>query len=153
MLEQFAKNSLVNIFLKASGDLEIDTHHTIEDVAILLGDALSLAMGDRSKITRYASSTLIMDESRAEIDVDLCTRSNLNISIPSLNEFVGEFPTEMLNHFLDSFIKQLRFTCHIKVDGQNTHHLIEILFKCLGKCFRDALKINERMATSTKGIL
>ena len=153
MLEQFAKNSLVNIFLKASGDLEIDMHHTIEDVAILLGDALSLAMGDRSKITRYASSTLIMDESRAEIDVDLCTRSNLNISIPSLNEFVGEFPTEMLNHFLDSFIKQLRFTCHIKVDGQNTHHLIEILFKCLGKCFRDALKINERMATSTKGIL
>ena len=153
MLDQFSKNSLINIYLKATGDLAIDAHHTIEDTAILLGDALSQAMGERSNINRYASSTLIMDEARAQIDIDLCTRSNLNLKIPELSEYVGDFPSEMLTHFLDTLVKHLKFSCHIDIDGKNSHHMIEILFKCLGKSFQEALKINKQQATSTKGIL
>ena len=153
MLEQFAKNSNINLFLRSKGDLEIDLHHTIEDTAIILGQVISDSLADRENINRYSSQTIIMDESVAKIDIDLCSRSNLNLNIPKLNDFVGDFPTEMLNHFLDTFIKNLKFTCHININGSNSHHLIEVLFKCLGKAFKDSIKINSEVVTSTKGIL
>ena len=153
MLEQFAKNSNINLFLRSKGDLEIDLHHTIEDTAIILGQVISDSLADRENINRYSSQTIIMDESVAKIDIDLCSRSNLNLNIPKLNDFVGDFPTEMLNHFLDTFIKNLKFTCHINIDGSNSHHLIEVLFKCLGKAFKDSIEINSEVVTSTKGIL
>ena len=153
MLEQFAKNSNINLFLRSKGDLEIDLHHTIEDTAIILGQVISDSLADRENINRYSSQTIVMDESVAKIDIDLCSRSNLNLNIPKLNDFVGDFPTEMLNHFLDTFIKNLKFTCHINIDGSNSHHLIEVLFKCLGKAFKDSIEINSEVVTSTKGIL
>ena len=153
MLEQFAKNSNINLFLRSKGDLEIDLHHTIEDTAIILGQVISDSLADRENINRYSSQTIIMDESVAKIDIDLCSRSNLNLNIPKLNDFVGDFPTEMLNHFLDTFIKNLKFTCHINIDGSNSHHLIEVLFKCLGKAFKESIEINSEVVTSTKGIL
>ena len=153
MLEQFAKNSNINLFLRSKGDLEIDLHHTIEDTAIILGQVISDSLADRENINRYSSQTIIMDESVAKIDIDLCSRSNLNLNIPKLNDFVGDFPTEMLNHFLDTFIKNLKFTCHININGSNSHHLIEVLFKCLGKAFKDSIEINSKVVTSTKGIL
>ena len=153
MLEQFAKNSNINLFLRSKGDLEIDLHHTIEDTAIILGQVISDSLADRENINRYSSQTIIMDESVARVDIDLCSRSNLNLNIPKLNDFVGDFPTEMLNHFLDTFIKNLKFTCHINIDGSNSHHLIEVLFKCLGKAFKDSIEINSEVVTSTKGIL
>ena len=153
MLEQFAKNSNINLFLRSKGDLEIDLHHTIEDTAIILGQVISDSLADRENINRYSSQTIIMDESVAKIDIDLCSRSNLNLNIPKLNDFVGDFPTEMLNHFLDTFIKNLKFTCHININGSNSHHLIEVLFKCLGKAFKESIEINSEVVTSTKGIL
>ena len=153
MLEQFAKNSNINLFLRSKGDLEIDLHHTIEDTAIILGQVISDSLADRENINRYSSQTIVMDESVAKIDIDLCSRSNLNLNIPKLNDFVGDFPTEMLNHFLDTFIKNLKFTCHINIDGSNSHHLIEVLFKCLGKAFKESIEINSEVVTSTKGIL
>ena len=153
MLEQFTKNSNINLFLRAKGDLEIDLHHTIEDTAIILGQVLSDSLAERENINRYSSQTIIMDESSAKVDIDLCSRSNLNLNIPKLNDFVGDFPTEMLNHFLDTFIKNLRFTCHININGLNSHHLIEVLFKCLGKAFKESIAINSEVVTSTKGIL
>lgn len=153
MLEQFAKNSNINLFLRSKGDLEIDLHHTIEDTAIILGQVISNSLADRENINRYSSQTIVMDESVAKIDIDLCSRSNLNLNIPKLNDFVGDFPTEMLNHFLDTFIKNLKFTCHINIDGSNSHHLIEVLFKCLGKAFKESIEINSEVVTSTKGIL
>ena len=153
MLEQFAKNSNINLFLRSKGDLEIDLHHTIEDTAIILGQVISDSLADRENINRYSSQTIVMDESVAKIDIDLCSRSNLNLNIPKLNDFVGDFPTEMLNHFLDTFIKNLKFTCHINIDGSNSHHLIEVLFKCLGKAFKESIEINSEVITSTKGIL
>ena len=147
MLDNFL-NSLINIYLKAKGDLEIDAHHTIEDTAILR-DALSQAMGERSNINRYASSTLIMDEARAQIDIDLCTRSNLNLKIPELSEYIGDFPSEMLTHFLDTLVKHLKFSCHIDIRRKN-FITDRILFKCLGKV---SGSLKSRNATSTKGIL
>ena len=153
MLEQFAKNSNINLFLRSKGDLEIDLHHTIEDTAIILGQVISDSLADRENINRYSSQTIVMDESVAKIDIDLCSRSNLNLNIPKLNDFVGDFPTEMLDHFLDTFIKNLKFTCHININGSNSHHLIEVLFKCLGKAFKESIEINSEVVTSTKGIL
>ena len=153
MLEQFCKNSGLNIFLRAVGDIQIDLHHTIEDTAIVLGEVISKSLSSRENINRYASKTIIMDESSAKIDIDLCSRTNLNLSIPILNNFVGDFPTEMLSHFLESFVKNLKFTCHIEVKGSNSHHIIEVLFKCLGKAFKESIQLNKEEITSTKGLL
>ena len=153
MLEQFCKNSGLNIFLRAVGDLKIDLHHTIEDTAIVLGEAISESLSSRENINRYASKTIIMDESSAKVDIDLCSRTNLNLSIPILNNFVGDFPTEMLSHFLESFVKNLKFPCHIEVKGSNSHHLIEVLFKCLGKAFKESIQLNTEEVASTKGLL
>ena len=153
MLEQFCKNSGLNIFLRTVGDLQIDLHHTIEDTAIVLGEVISECLCSRENINRYSSKTVIMDESRAKVDIDLCSRANLNLSIPILNNFVGDFPTEMLSHFLESFVKNLKFTCHIEIKGSNSHHLIEVLFKCLGKAFRESIQLNTKEITSTKGLL
>ena len=153
MLEQFCKNSGLNIFLRTVGDLQIDLHHTIEDTAIVLGEVISESLCSRENINRYSSKTVIMDESRAKVDIDLCSRANLNLSIPILNNFVGDFPTEMLSHFLESFVKNLKFTCHIEIKGSNSHHLIEVLFKCLGKAFRESIQLNTKEITSTKGLL
>ena len=104
MLEQFTKNSNVNLYLKATGDLNIDLHHTIEDTAIVLGQLISDSLADRESINRYSSQTIVMDESSAKVDIDLCSRTNLNLKIPKLNNFVGDFPTEMINHFFDTFV-------------------------------------------------
>ena len=153
MLEQFTKNSNVNLYLKATGDLNIDLHHTIEDTAIVLGQLISDSLADRESINRYSSQTIVMDESSAKVDIDLCSRTNLNLKIPKLNNFVGDFPTEMINHFFDTFVKNAKFTCHINVTGSNSHHLIEVLFKCFGKAFKESIEINSKIATSTKGIL
>ena len=153
MLEQFCKNSGLNIFLRTVGDLKIDLHHTIEDTAIVLGEVISESLCSRENINRYSSQTIIMDESSAKVDIDLCSRTNLNLSIPILNNFVGDFPTEMLSHFLESFVKNLKFTCHIEIKGSNSHHLIEVLFKCLGKAFRESIQLNTQEITSTKGLL
>ena len=153
MLEQFCKNSGLNIFLRTVGDLQIDLHHTIEDTAIVLGEVISESLSSREHINRYSSQTIIMDESSAKVDIDLCSRTNLNLSIPKLNNFVGDFPTEMLRHFLESFVKNLKFTCHIEIKGSNSHHLIEVLFKCLGKAFRESIQLNTQEITSTKGLL
>ena len=153
MLEQFCKNSGLNIFLRTVGDLQIDLHHTIEDTAIVLGEVISESLSSREHINRYSSQTIIMDESSAKVDIDLCSRANLNLSIPKLNNFVGDFPTEMLSHFLESFVKNLKFTCHIEIKGSNSHHLIEVLFKCLGKAFRESIQLNTQENTSTKGLL
>ena len=153
MLEQFCKNSGLNIFLRSVGDIQIDLHHTIEDTAIVLGEVISKSLSSRENINRYASKTIIMDESSAKVDIDLCSRTNLNLSTPILNNFVGDFPTEMLSHFLESFVKNLKFTCHIKVKGSNSHHIIEVLFKCLGKAFKESIQLNKEEITSTKGLL
>ena len=152
MLEQFSRNSKINIFLKSTGDILVDTHHSIEDVAIVLGQAINNALGDRGNIKRYSNTTMIMDECSANIQIDLCSRINLKYKLPKLTEYVGDLPTEMVKHFIDTFIKNLGITAHVKVLGENSHHIVEILFKALGMAIGESVELTNQ-ASSTKGIL
>jgi histidinol dehydrogenase len=118
MLEQFAKHGKFDLTIHSLGDLEIDEHHTIEDVAIALGEAFKDALGDRNKIERYSSSeSLVMDETISKVSIDMASRNLLKMKILKLREFVGEFSTYMFEHFFISFVNTMSFTCHIETKG------------------------------------
>ena len=136
------------------GDLDIDEHHTIEDVAITLGEAFNKAIGKRSGIERYSSNeTLVMDETLSTVSIDMASRTMLQMDYPVLKEYVGDFPTEMFEHFFISFINSLGFTCHISTKGNNSHHIVEATFKSFTRALSKALKFNNSQILSTKGIL
>ena len=154
MLEQFAKHGSFDISIQALGDLDIDEHHTIEDVAITLGEAFNKAIGKRSGIERYSSNeTLVMDETLSTVSIDMASRTMLQMDYPVLKEYVGDFPTEMFEHFFISFINALGFTCHISTKGKNSHHIVEATFKSFTRALSKALKFNNSQILSTKGIL
>ncbi|MBL6595181.1 MAG: histidinol dehydrogenase [Flavobacteriales bacterium] len=154
MLEQFAKHGRFDITINSIGDLEIDEHHTIEDVAITLGDAFKQALGDRTNIERYSSNqSLVMDETISNVSIDMASRNLLKMQTSKLREYVGDFPTEMFEHFFISFVNTLSFTCHIDTKGSNSHHIVEATFKSFTRALSDALKQNNKNIASTKGIL
>jgi len=154
MLEQFAKHGSFDISIQALGDLDIDEHHTIEDVAITLGDAFNKAIEKRSNIERYSSNeTLVMDETLSTVSIDMASRTMLQMDYPVLKEYVGDFPTEMFEHFFISFVNTLGFTCHISTKGKNSHHIVEATFKSFTRALSKALKLNNSQILSTKGIL
>ena len=154
MLEQFAKHGKFDLTIHSLGDLEIDEHHTIEDVAIALGEAFKDALGDRNKIERYSSSeSLVMDETISKVSIDMASRNLLKMKTSKLREFVGDFPTEMFEHFFISFVNTMSFTCHIETKGTNSHHIIEATFKSFTRALRKALVINNNDIASTKGLL
>ena len=154
MLEQFAKHGRFDITINSIGDLEIDEHHTIEDVAITLGDAFKQALGDRTNIERYSSNqSLVMDETISNVSIDMASRNLLKMKTSKLREYVGDFPTEMFEHFFISFVNTLSFTCHIDTKGSNSHHIVEATFKSFTRALSDALKQNNKNIASTKGIL
>ena len=154
MLEQFAKHGRFDITINSIGDLEIDEHHTIEDVAIALGNAFKQALGDRQNIQRYSSNqSLVMDETISNVSIDMASRNLLKMKTSKLREYVGDFPTEMFEHFFISFVNTLSFTCHIDTKGSNSHHIVEATFKSFTRALSDALKQNNKNIASTKGIL
>ena len=154
MLEQFAKHGRFDITINSIGDLEIDEHHTIEDVAIALGDAFKQALGDRQNIERYSSNqSLVMDETISNVSIDMASRNLLKMKTSKLREYVGDFPTEMFEHFFISFVNTLSFTCHIDTKGSNSHHIVEATFKSFSRALSDALKENNKNIASTKGVL
>ena len=154
MLEQFAKHGRFDITINSIGDLEIDEHHTIEDVAITLGDAFKQALGDRTNIERYSSNqSLVMDETISNVSIDMASRNLLKMETSKLREYVGDFPTEMFEHFFISFVNTLSFTCHIDTKGSNSHHIVEATFKSFTRALSDALKENNNNIASTKGVL
>ena len=154
MLEQFAKHGSFDLTINCIGDLEIDEHHTIEDVAIALGDAFKAALGDRNKIERYSSSeSLVMDETISKVSIDMASRNLLKMKTSKLREYVGDFPTEMFEHFFISFVNTLSFTCHIETKGSNSHHIVEATFKSFTRALSAALQKNNAYVASTKGIL
>ncbi len=154
MLEQLAKHSLFDLELSCQGDLEIDEHHTIEDVGIALGDCFRQALGDKRGIERYASErTVPMDEAKAEVALDLSGRPYFKFFADFQREYVGDFPTEMLGHFLRSFCDAAKINLHITLNGENTHHLVEITFKGLARCLKDAVQREGNSLPSTKGVL
>ena len=154
MLEQFAKHGGFDITVNSFGDLEIDEHHTIEDVAIALGDAFKQAIGERESIERYSSSeSLVMDETISKVSIDMSSRNLLKMKTSKLREYVGDFPTEMFEHFFVSFVNTLSFTCHIDTQGINSHHIVEATFKSFTRALSAALIRNNKNIASTKGVL
>ena len=154
MLEQFAKHGSFDITINSIGDLEIDEHHTIEDVAIALGDAFKQALGERKNIERYSSNeSLVMDETISNVSIDMSSRNLLKMKTSKLREYVGDFPTEMFEHFFISFVNTLSFTCHIDTKGTNSHHIVEATFKSFTRALSAALIQNNKNIASTKGML
>ena len=154
MLEQLSKHSGINLSVKCIGDTHIDEHHTIEDVAISLGSSINEALGDRKNINRYSSNfSVVMDECQSDCLIDLSSRSYLKYQTSKLREFVGDLPTEMVEHFFKSLVENAKFTCHLKTKGENTHHIVESSFKSFAKAFGEAIKLNSSGSSSTKGFL
>lgn len=155
MLDQIAKHGLLDLNIHSTGDLEIDEHHTIEDVAIALGQAITKALGDKRGIERYGF-VLPMDESRSTVALDLSGRPYLVFEGNFTREYVGDFPTEMTEHFFYSLAINLNATLHISVVGSNDHHKIEACFKCFARTLRQCVYRDERnmgRIPSSKGVL
>lgn len=157
MLEQLAKHAGFSLMLKAQGDLEIDDHHTVEDIGIALGQALSQALGDKRGIGRYGF-LLPMDEALATVAIDLSGRPFTAFQGFQFNgnfhrETIGNFSTELVPHFFRSFSDALGATLHIKIEGENTHHMIESIFKGVGRSLKQAIQKTGDSIPSTKGVL
>ena len=157
MLEQLARHGLMDITLRATGDLHIDFHHTVEDTGIVLGQALAQAMGDKQGITRYADTHLAMDEAMTRVAVDVSGRPYLVWDVAFTRDKLGELDTELLREWFQAFAQNAGITLHIAtLYGQNNHHIAETCFKGLARTLRQALTIDPRQAgriPSTKGSL
>ncbi|HEX4046549.1 MAG TPA: bifunctional histidinol-phosphatase/imidazoleglycerol-phosphate dehydratase HisB [Elusimicrobiota bacterium] len=152
MLEQLAKHGGFDLRLSVKGDLHIDEHHTVEDVGLALGGALRKALGDKVGIGRYGF-TLPMDESLASAAVDLSGRAYFKFDGKFPRESVGGLPTELVPHFFRSLSDALGATLHLRVRGENAHHMVEACFKAVGRALRPALKLGGGGLPSTKGSL
>lgn len=155
MLEQIARHGLVDLNISCDGDLEVDEHHTVEDVAIALGETLIKALGDKKGIERYAF-VLPMDEAQATVALDLSGRPYLVFEGEFNREYVGDLPTEMVKHFFYSLAMSLKATLHISFDGENDHHKIEACFKGFARTLKSAVERNLRtmdQIPSSKGAL
>lgn len=157
MLEQLSKHSLIDLTIKAKGDLHIDDHHLTEDVAIVIGQALRQAMGDLKGIRRYASQTLPMDEALSRVSLDVSGRPYLIWNVSFSQPKVGGFDTELFREWFQAFAMNSGITLHVEnIYGDNNHHIIEICFKALARALREALEIDPRQKDSlptTKGKL
>jgi imidazoleglycerol-phosphate dehydratase len=157
MLEQLSKHSLVDINLKAKGDLHIDLHHTTEDSGIVVGEAIAKALGDKKGIKRYAHAYIPMDETLSRVSLDISNRPYLVWNVKLKVEKLGEMDTELFKEWFQAFSQSAGITLHIEnIYGDNSHHIIESCFKGLARALRIALEKDARAADSlpsTKGIL
>lgn len=156
-LTLFAKHGSFDLEVTCKGDVEVDFHHSVEDVGICLGDAFSNAIGDMRGICRYGSMILPMDETLILASVDVSGRSYLNYSLNIPTQKVGEFDTELTSEFFLAFVRKSNVTLHLKqLDGTNSHHIIEGTFKAFARALKAAVKIDETKKDeipSTKGVL
>ena len=154
MVEQLSKHSLIDLNLKVDGDLHIDEHHTIEDTAIALGEAIANALGNKRGIERYGF-LLPMDDCLAQVAIDFGGRAWLVWDVQFKREYVGDVPTEMFYHFFKSFSDAAKCNLNIKAEGDNEHHKIESIFKAFAKAIKMAVAVNENSDAlpTTKGLL
>lgn len=157
MLEQLSKHSLIDLTVKAKGDLHIDHHHTTEDSAIVIGKAIAEALGDKKGINRYAHSYIPMDETLSRVAIDLSGRAYLIWKVTFARDKVGEMDTELFKEWFQAFSQAVGVTLHIEcLYGENCHHQIESCFKGLAYALKQAIAIDPRkadMIPSTKGVL
>lgn len=155
-LELFAKHGLFDLVVECKGDLEIDDHHSVEDIAITLGQAFAQALGDKAGIARYGSSYVPMDEALCRSVIDLSGRFFLVYEVEVNRQFIGNFTVEMAEHFWRSFAENLKCNLHIDlIRGRNAHHIIEATFKATARALKQAVSIDERIegVMSTKGTI
>lgn len=156
MLDQIARHGLIDLDLTCDGDLNVDEHHTIEDTAIALGQAIRQAISEnKAGIQRYGF-VLPMDEAQATVAIDLSDRPYLRWEVDLEREYVGDFPTEMLEHFFYTLAMNVKATLHVSATGKNEHHVIESIFKGFAKALRFAISRNERIRgilPTTKGTI
>lgn len=157
MLDQIARHGLIDLDIKAKGDLHIDDHHTVEDIGITLGQAFDKAVGDKKGIVRYGHAYVPLDEALSRVVIDFSGRPGLVYNIDFARARVGDFDVDLFSEFFHGFINHAKVTLHIdNVRGKNAHHQIETVFKAFGRALRMALSADERMAgitPSTKGAL
>jgi len=153
MLNSFARHGFFDIKIKANGDLNVDDHHTVEDVGILLGDAFIQALGNKKGINRMAHAIIPMDDALATVAVDISGRSYTVMNFSFKKPKVGDLSTENVEHFFESFANHARININAKVEGENDHHKIEALFKAFARALNDAIRIEHDLIPSTKGIL
>ena len=157
MLEQLSRHSLIDIDLEAKGDLHIDNHHTTEDSAITLGEAVAKALGDRKGIVRYGDALIPMDETLVRVALDLSNRPYLVWRVALQRDKLGTMDTELFKEWFQAFVQAAGATLHVEVVyGENTHHMIEACYKGLARALRQAASIDPRKADavpSTKGTL
>jgi imidazoleglycerol-phosphate dehydratase len=156
MLDLFTKHGHFDLTVDANGDTEVDDHHTTEDIGICLGLALKEALGDKKGIKRYGSAFVPMDETLAQVVVDLSNRPHLEFRAEFPSQKVGTFDTELVHEFLWKFALEARMNLHVIVHyGHNTHHIIEAIFKALARALDEATTIDNRVkgVPSTKGML
>lgn len=153
MLESFAKHGFFDLDINVHGDTNVDDHHTIEDVGILLGQTFNMALNDKKGIKRISHAIVPMDEALATVAVDISGRSYCVCNFEFLRPKVGELATENVEHFLESFANNAKININAKVEGENDHHKIESLFKALARALDDASKVEHDIIMSTKGLL
>lgn len=155
LLTSLAHHSLIDIRIEARGDLEVDDHHTVEDVALVLGSALATALGDRAGIQRFGDASVPMDEALASAVIDIGGRPYAVIDLPFRGERIGALSTQLIEHALEAFARTAGATLHVKGTGRNDHHLAEAAFKALARALRSACTPDPRRTgvASTKGSL
>ncbi|MGP8322058.1 MAG: imidazoleglycerol-phosphate dehydratase HisB [Methanosarcinaceae archaeon] len=153
MLISFTRHGNFDLTIAARGDLIVDEHHLIEDTGIVLGQAINMALGDKTGIVRFGEARIPMDEAIAEVALDLGGRSYLMLSADFGSPRVGEFNTQMVGHFFESLVGNANINLHATVRGENDHHMIEALFKAFAYALRRAVVVEGGGVKSTKGVL
>ncbi len=154
MLEQLGKHGGLDLRIEAKGDLDVDTHHTVEDVGIVLGTALKQALGDKAGVRRFASSLVPLDEALVQVALDLSGRPFLVYEVDPVSEWIGTFDPQLAEEFWRAFAFGAGITLHItSLAGKNGHHVIEASFKGVARALRDAVKVEGTGVPSTKGTL
>ena len=157
MLTQIARHGLIDLHIQATGDLDVDAHHMVEDVGIVLGQALNEALGDKSGLTRYGHAYVPLDEALSRVVVDLSGRPGLFYDVDYTRGRVGDFDVDLLREFFQGFVNHGMLTLHLdNLKGENAHHQAETLFKAFGRALRMAVAVDARMGSavpSTKGSL
>ncbi len=157
MMDQIARHGLIDMEIVAHGDLEIDAHHTVEDIGITLGQAVALALGDKKGIVRYGHAYVPLDEALSRVVIDFSGRPGLCYEVTYPRGMIGSFDVDLFREFFQGFVNHAGVTLHIdNLKGVNAHHIAETIFKALGRAIRMAITADERMAgimPSTKGVL